>query len=70
VDDASIRTGSGSTQVHLAPGSSVRVEASSSSGVVRVLGFKADDHRASGTVGGGAARLSIESASGSIRVDT
>jgi Putative adhesin len=60
-EDAGLRTASGSIRVRAAPGSSAQVEATSTSGEVRVP---------SAVIGAGAGRLTLESSSGSIRVDT
>jgi DUF4097 and DUF4098 domain-containing protein YvlB len=67
-DAASIRTGSGPVELHLLPGSAVRVDARSQSGRVEVhdLPLAQTERTASGSVGGGSATLSIDSGSGSI----
>jgi putative adhesin len=68
VDAASIRTGNGRLELHLLPGSAVRVEARSQSGRVEVhdLPLMQSERTASGSVGGGSATLNVDSGSGAI----
>jgi Putative adhesin len=71
VDDATVRTSSGTVELRLAPGSSVRISASSSSGDVRGRGpslanVQRGGRALSAVVGDGRGQLTIQTSSGSI----
>jgi DUF4097 and DUF4098 domain-containing protein YvlB len=68
-DQAVIRSGSGSIELHLLPGSSVRIDARTQSGRVQVRDLPSlspGERSLSGTLGSGSGSLTIETGSGSI----